>query len=338
MTSTTQLATDIQSAIKEKIVFQQQVELYITASIGISEHQSALVKPHDILQEADAALYEAKRQQRGSIAYYQHELTTMSQRKLDLANRLRTAMSEGLIQVYFQPQIDAQTEKMNGMEALVRWFDAEEGFISPVEFIPVAESSGLIEELGLYVLQRSCEQGKAWLDAGYLPCKISVNVSPTQLRFGMLPAMVEAILAKTGFPSSSLELELTESALLERENEIRPQLNDLRHLGIGLAIDDFGTGYSSLSYLHSFPFTTLKIDRSFISDLPTNQTLCQLTTAIVSLGNGMKMQLVAEGVETKEQLEYLRELGCQTIQGYFYSPPVPAEKMTSWLQKSDVQF
>jgi diguanylate cyclase (GGDEF)-like protein len=336
------IVTNIQRALKQRIVIPPMSEISVSVSVGISVHAQPAPDSQsdadidvvgDLLQEADTALYEAKRKQRGSCEFYHRSLTLHSQRNLELTNKLRQAIDTGSIHVFYQPQIDSRSNVMTGVEALVRWMDDAEGWISPMEFIPVAERSGLIEELGVYVLKQSCKQGRIWLDLGYEPIKISVNVSAIQLRFGQLPEIVALVLKETGYPASHLELEITESSLLEREKEVKPQLTQLRNMGVTLAIDDFGTGYSSLSYLYNFPFTTLKIDRSFVTGLPENQTLRQLSETIVALGKGMDFNLVVEGIETLEQQAFFTQLGCYCIQGFLYSPALSAEQLEKWMKR-----
>ncbi|MBW2186749.1 MAG: EAL domain-containing protein [Deltaproteobacteria bacterium] len=213
---------------------------------------------------------------------------------------------------------------MIGAEALLRWDNPELGRISPVRFIPLAEELGCIAPIGEWVLQQVCTQGKAWLDAGQQPITLAVNLSPLQFYQANIVETVQSILTKTGYPAQWLELEVTESALMHKEKETIERLHQLHDLGIRLALDDFGTGYSSLSYLKYFPLDQLKIDKSFVDDLPHGVNDCKMVTAIIQMGRGLGFNLLAEGVENEEQLLCLKELGCDQYQGYHFSQPVPA--------------
>ncbi|MDC0610765.1 EAL domain-containing protein [Vibrio sp.] len=272
------------------------------------------------MQEADAGMYEAKKNRRGTYGIYEDRLTIESQRKLTLSSRLKVAIENNEIEVYYQPQYQTITEILIGVEALARWRDQELGWISPAEFIPVAEATGLIEKLGEYVLCKACSDAVTWAERNI---KLSVNVSAHQLRFGQFMTSLNKALETTHFPRHLLELELTESAYIEREKEVFPLLDQLKQLGVCLAVDDFGTGYSSLSYLSKMPWDTLKIDRSFITRIPDDEEQAKLTSTIIKMAQDLRLNIVVEGVETVEQLNFVAERGCQIIQGYYYSPPVP---------------
>lgn len=320
-----QLSQTIQGACKSVITLPQGSEIYVSATLGVSFQGPS--DKGDILQKADSALYAAKSEGRGSIGYYEEKLTSVSQRKIQLSVKLKQALEAEQLQVFYQPQYASATKKIVGVEALVRWYDAELGWIGPDEFIPVAEEMGLIEKLGEWVLLTACKQGKAWLDSGIKDIKMSVNVSAHQLRFGQFMNTVKHTLLKSRLPASMLQLELTESSFIEREQDVIPQLVALKALGIQLAIDDFGTGYSSLSYVAILPWDTLKIDRSFINRLPEDKAQRQMTDTILQLASNMDLVIVVEGVETQAQFDYLQSKGCEIIQGYYFSPAVPADKI-----------
>ncbi|WPC76399.1 putative bifunctional diguanylate cyclase/phosphodiesterase [Vibrio porteresiae] len=327
----TQLINAIQYRLAQVIPLNNQVEVYISATIGASFQAQG--ENRDLLQEADAGLYEAKRNRRGSYGLYEERLTLESQRKLTLSSKLKQTLQEGKVQVYYQPQYCAKTERLVGVEALARWHDDELGWVSPAEFIPIAEETGLIEPLGEFVLKRACEDGAKWIAQGLGELKMSVNVSAYQLRFGQFIATLNNVLKQTEFPVRFLELELTESAYIERENEVLPLLHQLKQLGVRLAIDDFGTGYSSLSYLSKMPWDTLKIDRSFIIGIPDDQEQCKLTATIIKMAHALNLDIVVEGVETREQLAFVAQRNSQLIQGYYYSPPLAAEALIARIRK-----
>ncbi len=325
-----QLIQEIQQQLKKVILIKSNNEIYISATIGTSFQSCD--EQRDLLQEADAALYEAKRTQRGSYGFYEDRLTQESQRKLILSNKLKLAIENQSLLVYYQPQYSTNEQQLCGVEALVRWHDADLGWVSPAEFIPVAEATGVIERLGDYVLEKACHDGAYWLSQNLPAIKISVNVSAYQLRFGQFINGLNDCLNRSQFPKHLLELELTESVFIERENETIPLLKQIKQLGVGLAIDDFGTGYSSLSYLSKIPWDTLKIDRGFISQIPDNQEQCQLTTTIIEMAQNLNLKVVVEGVETQAQLDFVSERGGQFIQGFYYSPAIEKDQLEALLR------
>lgn len=319
----------IQQQLKAAIAIGHHRSVFISATLGVSFQASG--EQRDMFQEADAAMYEAKRNQRGTYAIYEDRLTQQSQRKLRLSTKLKAALEQQKIQVYYQPQYHCQQQLYIGAEALARWHDQELGWISPGEFIPVAEETGLIEQLGEYVLEQACAQGARWLSQGCRLDKLSVNVSAHQLRFGHFIGTLQRVLAATGFPPGQLELELTESAYIERQAEVSGLLTELKSLGVSLAIDDFGTGYSSLSYLSKMPCDTLKIDRSFVTHVTEDHEQANLTSTIIKMAHDLSLQIVVEGVETGEQLQFFRQHGCELIQGYYFSAPVESDKFSPML-------
>ena len=308
-------------------------EIQIGASIGISLYPQHGDNPELLMEQADTAMYEAKQAGRGCFAYFSEELTVAVRKRIALENRLRGAIDQQELRIFYQPQIDIASGKIVGAEALVRWQCPTEGLIPPLRFIPIAEETGLISAIGEWVLRETCRQGRRWLDAGFLPLNLAVNVSPQQFRRCNINALAATVLAETGFPAEHLELELTESGLMKNQDKAVEILNNLRAQGIRLAIDDFGTGYSSLAYLKRFPVDVLKIDKSFIDDIPHLQDDMEITATIIAMGHTLGIKVLAEGVETQEQLAFLREKGCDAYQGYLASKPVPAEDFAELLRE-----
>lgn len=311
----------------------------ITASVGITINQ--LEEPNGveaILQQAHMALYRAQQQGRNQYQFYSPEVAAQLQERLALENELYGALERQEMQVYYQPLIDLQSGQVTAVEALVRWRHPTLGFVSPVKFIPIAEANGLIIPLGEWVLRTACAQGRAWQLAGLPPMRMSVNLSARQLEQPDLVDMIQQVLAETELKADYLELEVTESALMVDLQHSIATLEQLQKLGILLALDDFGTGYSSLNYLKQFPVSLLKIDRSFVQDMMSNPDNATVTDAIIALAKSLRLSITAEGIETKEQLEYLRHRGCHEGQGFYFSRPVPAEVMTPILQNASQQL
>ncbi len=314
-----------------------KIDVTVGASVGISiypEHGSC---SSALLQGADAALYKAKAAGRNTFTFYSDEYTQAARQRITLESQLRKAIKLGHLRVYYQPQIEIYTGRIIGAEALVRWLDPECGLIPPASFIPIAEACGLIHEVGEFVLAETCRQGKQWLDLGLPRLTLAVNVSPQQFKRNDMRKIVTDVLQNSGFPAFALELELTESALMENEETVVNTLNDLRGLGIRLAIDDFGTGYSSLAYLKRFPLDVLKIDKKFIDDIPHQKGDMAIADAIIGLAHTLGFKVLAEGVETAEQLEFLHQQRCDLYQGYLFSPPVPADKFQALLEQQQAR-
>jgi len=311
---------------------EQAPEVQIGASIGISLYPQHADNPELLMEQADIAMYEAKQAGRSCYAYFSEELTLAVRKRIDIESRLRHAIEQQELRVFYQPQIDIASNRIIGAEALVRWQSPSEGLIAPIHFIPIAEETGLITAIGEWVLRETCQQGQHWLAAGFPPLTLAVNVSPQQFRRGDINALVAKVLAETGFPAGQLELELTESGLMEHQDKAVGVLNNLRAQGIRLAIDDFGTGYSSLAYLKRFPVDVLKIDKSFIDDIPDLQDDMEITATIIAMGHTLGFKVLAEGVETQEQLAFLQAKNCDTYQGYFASKPLPAEDFAMLLK------
>jgi len=308
-------------------------EVQIGASIGISLYPQHGNNPELLMEQADTAMYAAKQTGRGCFAYFSEELTIAVRKRIALEGRLRRGIDRQELRVFYQPQIDIASDRIVGAEALVRWQSPTEGLVAPINFIPIAEETGLIIAIGEWVLRETCRQGQCWLADGFLPLTLAVNVSPQQFRRCDINALVAEVLAETGFPAGQLELEMTESGLMDNQDKAVEVLNNLRAQGIRLAIDDFGTGYSSLAYLKRFPLDVLKIDKSFIDDIPHLQDDMEITATIIAMGHILGFKVLAEGVETQEQLDFLRKKGCDAYQGYFTSKPVPAEDFAELLRR-----
>ncbi|MDF5734695.1 MULTISPECIES: putative bifunctional diguanylate cyclase/phosphodiesterase [unclassified Nostoc] len=322
-----------------KPFFLKGKSIHITASIGITINELNNLNSIDqLLQQAHIALYQAKQQGRSQYQYYSPEINAQLQERLTLENELHGALKRNEMLVYYQPLIDLQNGQVTGMEALVRWQHPTLGLISPAKFIPIAEANGLIVPIDQWVLRTACAQNRAWQLAGFTPIRISVNLSARQFEQPNLVDVVSQILQETGLKASYLELEVTESFLMgdiERSIKI---LKQLRELGIWLALDDFGTGYSSLNYLKRFPVNMLKIDQSFVQDVISNPDSAAITDTIIALAKNLRLKITAEGVETKEQFDYLHLQGCDEGQGYYFSRPAPAEIIAPMLQKSSHQM
>lgn len=306
-------------------------DVQIGTSIGISLFPEHADSAAILLDHADMALYQAKDKGRGCYSFFSEDLTRIVRERLELEANLRQAIKQNALRVYYQPQIDISTGEIIGAEALVRWHTEDKGVISPNRFIPIAEETGLILEIGEWVLQETCRQGRQWLIEGHRPITLAVNVSAQQFKRSNMHDVVEKILAKTSYPAHQLELEMTESGLMEQHESAVEILNDLRSLGILLAIDDFGTGYSSLSYLKRFPLDTLKIDKSFIDDIAHDQDSVEIATTINAMGHTLGFKVLAEGVENQPQLDFLKTIGCDTYQGYIKSKPLPADEFIALL-------
>jgi diguanylate cyclase (GGDEF)-like protein/PAS domain S-box-containing protein len=306
-------------------------EVVITASIGISVFPADGADVESLLKNADAAMYHAKDSGRNAFQFYSGSMNAAAFQRLALENSLRKALERGELMLYYQPQIDIDTGRIVGAEALIRWRHPDLGLVSPGDFIPLAEETGLILPIGEWVLRTACAQAKAWQEAGYPPLQISVNLSGRQFRQQHIVQTVEQAVRATGFDPRRLEVEITESILMHSAEETVQTLRQLKAMGLRVSVDDFGTGYSSLNYLTRFPIDTLKIDQSFVRDIATDPGDAAITAAIIAMARGLKLDVVAEGVETQDQLTYLRQRGCRLMQGYLFSRPVPAEEFVKQL-------
>lgn len=319
------LAEEMIKALAQDYKLSNGVSVHVGTSVGIVLYPHHAKDPTTLLQYGDAALYKSKEEGRGIYRYYTDELTSKARKRLECESQLHKALANNEFEVYYQPQVHIASGRIVGAEALMRWNHPQRGVISPTEFIPMAEETGLINEMGEWILHETCRQGKEWMNRGHR-LTLAVNLSVHQIRSMNIPQKVEDILKRTGYDPQKLELELTESALMQREEESVEMLHTLRAKGIRLAIDDFGTGYSSLSYLKRFPIDVLKIDKSFIDDVPYEKDDMAIVTAIIAMGQALNFQVLAEGVEHQEQLEFLHEKGCSLFQGYLKSKPLCAKE------------
>lgn len=327
------VAENIIADLNKVFLLNLDYKVHIGVSIGISLCNQHNTTPKLLMDHADMALYKAKDNGRNCFVYFSEELTIVTHKRIELETRLRLALERQELQVFYQAQIDIATQKIIGAEALVRWQCPDEGLMTPDLFIPLAEETGIIVDIGAWVLEETCRQGKQWFDAGFSPLVLAVNVSPYQFQRSNIIGLVKRILNKTGFIAQHLELELTESCLMLNHNQTRITLKALRDLGLYLALDNFGAGYSSLAYLKEFPITTLKIDKSFIKGIPYKLNDRAITATIIMMGHVLGFKVLAEGVETCEQLNFLRESNCDSYQGYFSSKPLSAQEFELFLHK-----
>jgi diguanylate cyclase (GGDEF)-like protein/PAS domain S-box-containing protein len=327
------VAQRLQACLTRAFRINQQ-ELFVTASIGISLYPAEATDVGQVLRNADSALFKAKSNGRESYAFYSQELTEHARQRVELASALRHALDHQELRVYYQPLICLHSQEMIGVEALVRWQHPQRGLVPPGEFIPIAEETGLIGAIDAWVLEQSCRQMVAWQIAGYSLRFVSVNASSRLFSRGGLDRRVAEVLRDTGLAPAYLELEVTESAVMEDPDAALALLERLRALGIRLAIDDFGTGYSSLARLKRLPVHKLKLDQSFVSGLPHDQDDVAITRAVIALGHSLGLKVLAEGIEQLEQVELLQQLGCDHAQGYYFGRPQPAEHLTAHLARS----
>lgn len=297
-------------------------ELVVSGSFGIAVFPEDGKDLDTLMRHADIAMYQAKKKGKNNLCFYDESFDISQVKRLALEAKLRHAIENEIIEIYFQAQIDGETGLLNGAEVLARWNDSELGFIPPDEFIPLAEDCGLIVALGDWVLKQSCRQAKRWQDEGHKPIRIAVNVSAQQFRQNDFAKKVLNCLNEEGLAPEYLELEITESMLMDNLDKVIEHLNSLKTIGVHISIDDFGTGYSSMSYLKLFPIDKLKIDRSFVNGLTKHDSDDAIVKAIIALSQGLKLNIIAEGVETAEQRDFIVENGCKDIQGYFYSKPL----------------
>jgi len=298
-------------------------ELFVTSSIGIAMYPDDGADAETLLRNADAAMYDAKQHGRNNYSFYMKEMNARARDRLSLEGRLRKAIELEQFELHYQPQIDLRNNKLIGLEALVRWADPEKGLVSPMEFIPLAEETGLIVPLGEWILKRACRQMKAWNGTALDGVRVAINLSLRQVKERNFAHLVGEVLAANGLSPAQLELELTESVLMEDSDGPSRILDSLKAMGLSLSIDDFGTGYSSLSYLKRFAINSLKIDRSFVRDMESDANDQAIITAIIAMAHKLNLDVVAEGVETREQALLLRQFNCDQIQGYWVSRPLP---------------
>ncbi|MEW6635419.1 MAG: EAL domain-containing protein [Actinomycetota bacterium] len=327
-----QVARDLLEIISEPVSVGGH-EVSMTASIGIAVHPPSGLE--DILMDADTAMYRAKERGRNHYEFYTEEMNVRAFERLTLENGLRQAQRRGEFLLHYQPQVDLRTGYVVGVEALLRWQHPQMGLVPPGRFIPLLEETGMISDVGRWVIEAACRQAKVWSEQGLPALRVAVNLSARQFgRHQDLPGLVAGALAKTGLEPALLELEVTESLLMEDIEATSRLLRELKHHveGVRVSIDDFGTGYSSLYYLKSLPIDVLKIDRSFVRDVPVDPDDAAITAAVIGLAHNLRLEVVAEGVETAEQLSFLRERDCDLAQGYHLSAPLPAEEVVRLLE------
>jgi len=304
------------------------------ASIGISTYPSDGRDVLSLQKNADIAMYRAKEEGRGRFKFYSEQLNTHSIQRLEFESNLNGALNNREFVLYYQPKVDLASGRIAGVEALIRWVSPQFGFVPPADFIAIAEETGLIVPMGRWVVQTACVQNRAWQKGGLPPLRIAVNMSARQMADKGLVEFIVDTMTHTGLTAESLELEITESAVMSNQDHAEKMLNQLKAIGFHLTMDDFGTGYSSLAYLKRFPFDSVKIDQSFVRGIPANRDDCAIVEAIIAMAHSLELKVVAEGVETQEQSEFLRKLGCDQIQGYVFSKPIPSAEIVGLLYKT----
>ncbi|KIL96966.1 diguanylate cyclase/phosphodiesterase (GGDEF & EAL domains) with PAS/PAC sensor(s) [Paramagnetospirillum magnetotacticum MS-1] len=338
MEDAAKLAERVIAHVKQPFVVDDN-ELYVTTSIGIAVYPEDGDSVEALIKNADTAMYRAKDLGRNSFQLYTPAMNARSFERLTMESSLRHALVRDEFRLVYQVKVDSEDGRMSGVEALVRWHHPEMGLVSPVDFIPLAENMGVISDIGEWVLRTACRQCKHWMDLGLPPVRIAVNVSAQQFVETDVPEVVARALRETGLPPQYLELELTETVLMQRVDEVVGVLKALRAMGVRISIDDFGTGYSSLSYLKRMPIDALKVDRSFVNDIFDGQSKvtedgAEIVSTIINLAHNLKLKAIAEGVETPEQAEFLRSKGCDEVQGYLISRPVSGEDLISLFDRN----
>jgi len=306
-------------------------DFFVSASIGITVYPQDAKSAGDLLRNADSAMYQAKEKGKANFQFFTDDLNREMKERLILKNGLIKAMEKEEMALFYQPKQNLQNGAIAGVEALMRWNSVELGMISPARFIPVLQETGLMVEFGEWAIRAACLQHREWLDAGLPPIRIAVNLSARQLREISFVSVFKKALKEIGVVSESLEIEITESLLMADARNTVTAIEELHDLGIRVTMDDFGTGYSSLSVLKRFPIDSIKIDQSFVADITTNSDDAEIIRAIVTMGKTLNRTVIAEGVETQEQIDMLRDYGCDQIQGYLFCPPMPATELTKFL-------
>jgi len=330
--SLTPVLEKIRQSVNEPILLDGQ-EVQVSCSMGVVMYPRDGDDPNTLMMNADAAMYRAKDLGSNNFQFYTREMNASVEEKLMLLEGLRNALEVGQFHLLYQPKVDLHSGLIIGVEALIRWEHPEQGVVSPLRFIGLAEESGLIVAIGEWVLQTACRQNRAWQDAGLAPITVSVNVSPRQFEEKRLVERVAQALYDSGLDAAHLEVEVTESLIMRDLAQSVDKMRELEAMGISLSIDDFGTGYSSLSALKSFPISRLKIDKSFVRELADNPDDQAIAMAVISLGHKLNLRVIAEGVETEQQCTFLRDNECDEMQGYLFSRPVPPAVITAMLQE-----
>jgi diguanylate cyclase (GGDEF)-like protein len=332
LVSVERMAREILSAFSTPLEVDERHDVSITPSLGISLYPDHALVPTDLLKFADTAMYQAKAEGRNTYQVYNEAMDAEARHRAAIIAALRRALDRGEFRLVFQPRLSLADGRITGVESLLRWHSAELGEITPTEFIPLAEESGLIVPIGEWVLGEACRQLKAWRALGLTELRMGVNVSVLQLLRGNLAAYLRRLLQATGLPADRIELELTESMVMQNAEQTTAMLDELRKIGVSLAIDDFGTGYSSLVYLKRLPIDTLKIDKEFIDDLTRDPDDEAITSTIVTMGHSLGLTVIAEGVENEQQLEFLRSQGCDEIQGHWLSRPIDGDRCLAFIR------
>jgi EAL domain-containing protein (putative c-di-GMP-specific phosphodiesterase class I) len=308
-------------------------EFFVTCSIGVALYPNDSAAADSLLEHADIAMYRAKKVGRNNFQFYSPAMNEEAMERVRIESALRNALARDEFVLHYQPQVNLESGQIVGMEALIRWQHPELGMVAPNRFISVAEETGLIVPIGAWVMRTACAQTKAWQDAGLGQLRVAVNLSARQFGAANLLADIAAVLEHTGLAPDRLEIELTESLFMSDVTLAVELLHAMKKLGVSLSIDDFGTGYSSLSYLSRFPIDVLKIDRSFVADITRDASDAAIVASIIALAHNLKLDVIAEGVETREQLEYLRRHGCDQMQGYYFSRPLAAANFEQLLRE-----
>jgi diguanylate cyclase (GGDEF)-like protein len=344
------LLPDIRDSLAPGVVAQRLVEMlatpikvtgqdcHVSASIGITVYPVDGNDADELIKNADIAMYHAKDKGKNAYQYFENAMNVAAIERVELEGRLRSALGQGHLELFYQPQVDGMTREIVGLEALLRWRDPNDGLISPNDFIPLAETSGLILPIGEWVLHEACQQARAWQKAGYPLHLVSVNVSSVQFARQDVASIVREALTKSRLDPRCLEIEITESTIMSDPDNTVQMLDAIKALGVSIALDDFGTGYSSLSYLRRFPIDTLKIDRSFVLEIDTKQADAEIVGAIAAMAHTLQLRIVVEGIETESQLEVVVERQCDVIQGFLFSRPLPANEIVHLLARRNLKI
>ncbi len=325
------VAQNLLAAIQPPFIIETHA-LHVSANIGISVYPDDALDTASLLRFADVALKRAQEAGAGGYLFYSPEMNRRAKERWRVEGELRHALVARELRLYYQPKVSLRSGRIVGSEALIRWLHPERGLVPPGSFIPIAEETGVILDMGNWVIEEACRQIRAWIDSGAAMPPVAVNLSARQFD-SQLPERIRATLERYGVSPDRLKLEITESLLVRGPEKVIPIMNELVAMGLGLSLDDFGTGYSSLAYLKKFPITTLKIDRAFVIGVPGEENDCAIARAIVTMGQQLRQEIVAEGVETSAQMTFLRDLGCDQLQGYLFSPPVPAAGFESMVRE-----
>jgi len=310
-------------------------ESFISGSIGITIFPGDASDANNLLKNADAAMYRAKDLGKANFQFFTSDLNEEVAERLTIKNGLIKALERDEFKVFYQPKVTLSTGQVDSVEALMRWDNPDLGMVSPARFIPVLEETGMVVEVGEWAIREACKQHRTWIDAGLPPIRIAVNLSARQLREISFVSVLQKVLHEAGVGPEGIEIEITESMIMSDTDSAIAALTELHGLGVRVAMDDFGTGYSSLSYLRKFPIDTIKIDGSFVADISTSADDAEIVRTIISMGQTLNKTIVAEGVETEEQLQLLRNFKCDQVQGYLFSRPVPGNELTEFIRETN---